>query len=92
MHYGNLSSRGAWDSIDKEREVSKIQKILENVKIISFDHMSATIYDELYCQLKSNMIKSADLLIASMVLSNSEVLLTKDDHFRRISSLSCESW
>jgi predicted nucleic acid-binding protein len=54
--------------------------------------MSATIYDELYCQLKSNMIKSADLLIASMVLSNSEVLLTKDDHFRRISSLSCESW
>jgi predicted nucleic acid-binding protein len=84
--------RGAWISINREREKSKIKKILDNLKIISFDYMSASIYADLYCQLKSNLIKDADLFIASIAISNNEVLLTKDEHFKRISLLKCDSW
>lgn len=74
--------RGAWMSTKRESEKSKIQKILKSLEIISFDYMSASIYADLYCQLKSNIIKEADLLIASMVISKSEVLLTRDNHSR----------
>jgi tRNA(fMet)-specific endonuclease VapC len=84
--------RGAWNSVDKEREKSKVERFLDNLKIISFDYMSASIYADLYCKLKSSMIKDADLLIASMVISNAEVLLTRDNHFSRISGLKCDSW
>jgi len=84
--------RGAWDSVNKEREKSKIQKILERLKILSFDFMSASVYAEVYCELKPNIIKDADMLIASMAISNGQVLLTRDNDFKRISKLKCDSW
>ncbi|MFZ0513307.1 MAG: type II toxin-antitoxin system VapC family toxin [Candidatus Nitrosopolaris sp.] len=84
--------RGAWKSNDRERETTKIRKILGNMRVISFDDSCAAVYAELYCQLKSNPIKEYDLLIASMTISNDETLLTRDDDFRRVTKLSCDSW
>lgn len=84
--------RGAWMSNNRERETAKIRKILDNMKVISFDNSSAGVYAELYCQLKPNPINEYDLLIASMTISNDETLLTRDADFRRITKLSCDSW
>ena len=84
--------RGAWMSNNRDRETAKIRKILDNMKVISFDDSSAGVYAELYCQLKSNLINEHDLLIASMAISNNETLLTRDGDFRKVTKLSCDSW
>jgi tRNA(fMet)-specific endonuclease VapC len=84
--------RGAWRSNNKEGERAKIRKILESMKVISFDDSSAVVCAELYCELKSNPIGDYDLLIASMAVSNDETLLTRDGDFGRVPKLSCDSW
>jgi predicted nucleic acid-binding protein len=55
--------RGTWISNNKEREESKVRKILTSIRVISFDDACAGIYAELYCKLRSNMINDADLMI-----------------------------
>lgn len=50
-------------------------------------------YGEFYNQLRSNPIEDADLLIASIAVSNDETLLTKNvKHFERVPLLIISSW
>ncbi|MGA9151352.1 MAG: type II toxin-antitoxin system VapC family toxin [Candidatus Nitrosopolaris sp.] len=84
--------RGAWRSNNIERETAKIRKILDIMKVISFDDSSAKVCAELYCELKPNPIAEYDLLIASMTISKDETLLTRDNDFMRITKLSRDSW
>jgi tRNA(fMet)-specific endonuclease VapC len=85
--------RGAYLSKDTHKEVDKIQNLLGFVKLLTMDANSAKIFGELSVQLKTNMIGDADLFISSIVLSNNEVLLTKNlKHFERVPKLKFETW
>lgn len=84
--------RGAHLSDDKQKEMSKIENILRFIRVLTLDIKSALKYGELYSKLKSNLIKDADLLIASIAISNGYTLLTKDEDFQKVSDMKTDTW
>ena len=85
--------RGAYGSSETGQELSKIDKLLRGISILTLDNESAKKYGEFYNQLRSNRIGDADLFIASIVITNNEILLTKNlRHFERIPLLKISSW
>lgn len=85
--------RGAYDSQNTSHAISKIDRLLQGINVLTLDNESAKKYGEFHKQLRSNPIGDADLFIASIVISNNETLLTKNvKHFERIPSLMISSW
>jgi len=85
--------QGAYDSKNISHEVLKIDRLLQHINVLTLDNESAKKYGEFYNHLRSNPIGQADLLIASIVISNNEILLTKNvKHFVRVPSLRVSSW
>lgn len=85
--------KGVYGKPDVNREIGKIESILRFIRVIALDHKSCKIFGELYTKLKSNPLEDADLLIASMTISNNETLLTRNvRHFGRVSTLKTETW
>lgn len=85
--------RGAYMSSNKEKEIYKIQNILRFISVTTLDNKSTQKYGELYGRLRSNLLNDADLLIASIVISNNDILLTRDlKHFQKISDLEVDTW
>lgn len=57
------------------------------------DYESARLWGHLSAELKSNTIGDPDLLIASIALSNKQVLVTRNKkHFERVPELEVEGW
>ncbi len=84
---------GVYRSNDKERALIEANALLEPFAILDLDFESARLYGELAGNLKSNMVAPLDLLIASIVLSNKQRLLTRNKkHFTRIPGLNVEGW
>ena len=84
--------KGAYLTNNVNKEIRKIESIIQYIRIITLDQKSSKLYGQLYEQLKSNRLKEADLLIASIAISNNETLLTRDQHFQRISTLRTDTW
>jgi tRNA(fMet)-specific endonuclease VapC len=85
--------KGVYDKPNVDKEIRKIETILRFIRVIALDHRSCKIFGELYAKLKPNPLEDADLLIASMVISNNETLLTRNvRHFGRVSDLKTETW
>ena len=71
-------------------EYDSIKNFLNNFLIYDFDFDSAEKASEIFSDLKSNgqMIQLPDIMIASIVLSNNESLLTRNtNHFEKIKGL-----
>jgi predicted nucleic acid-binding protein len=84
--------KGAYLSTDVNNEIRKIDSLVRFVRILKLDQKSSKIYGQLYKQLRSNILEDADLLIASIAISNNETLLTRDQDFQRISTLRIDTW
>ena len=84
---------GAYRSRDKELRVAKAREFLKVFVTLTLDHESARLWGQLAADLKSNSIGDLDLLIASMALSNKQVLITRNKkHFERVPGLEVEGW
>jgi tRNA(fMet)-specific endonuclease VapC len=84
---------GAYRSNNILHEVSKVDRLLQDIIVLTLDNQSAKKYGELHNQLRSDPIGDRDLFIASIVVSNNQTLLTKNvKHFERVPSLIVSSW
>lgn len=84
---------GAHNARDGERAVADITAILDKFHILSLDYDSARTWGALAEKLKSNPVGELDLFIASIALSNKQVLITKNKkHFERVPGLQVEDW
>ena len=73
--------------------VAKAREFLKAFVLLTADHESARLWGQLSAELKSNTIGDLDLLIASVALSNKQVLITRNKrHFERVSGLQVEGW
>ncbi|MDR3000446.1 MAG: type II toxin-antitoxin system VapC family toxin [Fibromonadaceae bacterium] len=86
---------GAFKSIKKDENISKISKFIALYDVVSFDKKSAKFYGEIRKQLESigNVIGGNDLLIASIALANNGILVTHNTkEFNRVENLVVEDW
>ena len=84
---------GAYRSSNKETRVAKAKEFLKAFVPMTIDHESARLWGQLSAELRSNTIGDLDLLIASISLSNKQILLTRNKkHFERVPGLQVEGW
>ncbi len=86
---------GARRSARPEKAVREVNNLLNSIDVLEFDHSAAQTAGDIHANLMNsgNPIDIMDVLIAGIVLSNKEELLTRDvDHFGRIKGLRCRSW
>ena len=85
--YGGVIKSGYQDSIHP------LNALLNNIKIINLDLNSSKKAAEIFEDLKSKgeIIDLADIMIASIAITNKESLLTENkNHFKRIKELILE--
>lgn len=69
------------------------EKLLEQIPVVGFDAEALKMFDELRQSSKYRKIGRADLLIASICLSNRAVLVTRNvRHFNQFPNLKVENW
>lgn len=86
---------GANRSVKKEENISGINSLLKSIDILAFDKPAAEKAGEIQARLMNSgePIDLQDVLIAGIVMSRNEELVTNDiKHFRRIPGLRCSSW
>lgn len=87
--------KGAHLSNDVEKNLIIVNKIFDYFDILELDNSAAKIYGERYAELKKigKLTQDFDLLIASICISHSKVLVTKNKkHFENIKGLKIEEW
>jgi tRNA(fMet)-specific endonuclease VapC len=85
--------RGAYGSKDRTRTLKDAKSLLDLFAILSLDYESGKVWGELVHSMKSDTIGDRDLFIASIALSNKQVLITKNKkHFERVPGLEVEGW
>jgi tRNA(fMet)-specific endonuclease VapC len=85
--------KGVYRSTNREKEASKVKQLLDSLELLVLDQESARLVGELDAVTKSNAIGDLDLMIASIAMSNEEVIVTKNvKHFQRIPDLKVETW
>lgn len=72
-------------------EITRVEKLLDAFYMLVMDRESAKMAGAIHN--RSHLIGEADLMIACIVLSNKQTLLTRNKkHFGQISGLKVESW
>jgi tRNA(fMet)-specific endonuclease VapC len=77
----------------KSDSINRFNNFLSNLKIYNFNFPSSKKAAEIFEELKSRgeMLDLADIMIASIAISNNETLLTNNiSHFKRIPELKIE--
>ncbi len=84
--------RGVYLSTQYEKNLKILTEFLEYVDILSITEESCKMYGKIYKNLKEQgiLINDFDLIIASIVIQNNTLLITK--HFEKINELKVESW
>ena len=86
---------GAFKSAKKEKNLSVIGELKSKINTLHTVEGVSPIYGKLKSELgnKGQTIDDADLLIASIALSNNAILVTNNiSHFKRIPGLKIEHW
>jgi len=86
---------GAFKSAKKEKNLSVIGELKSKINTLHTVEGVSPIYGKLKSELgnKGQTIDDADLLIASIALSNNAILVTNNiSHFKRIPGLKIENW
>ncbi len=73
--------------------VEDAREYLKQFSILRLDEDSALMWGRLYGELRSKTIGDRDLFIASIALSNKQVLVTRNKkHFQRVPGRQVEGW
>lgn len=86
---------GAFKSKKKEKNLAVIEELKKKIRILHTRENIAYIYAKLKSELeaKGQLLDDADLLIASITLTNNATLVTNNiGHFKRIQGLRIENW
>lgn len=86
---------GAYNSEQKEKNLAAIQIVQQKLTLVNLDTKSAQLFGSIKADLKrqGNIIMDADIMIASIALSNELTLITNNEkHFERITELKIENW
>ncbi len=86
---------GANRSVKQKESISEINSLLKSVELLPFDKSAAEKAGEIQAGLMNSgiPIDIQDVLIAGIVMSRKEELVTSDiNHFKRIPGLKCISW
>lgn len=86
---------GAYNSEQKEKNLAAIQIVQQKLTLVNLDAKSAQLFGSIKADLKrqGNIIMDADIMIASIALSNELTLITNNEkHFERITELKIENW
>jgi len=86
---------GAYKSTKVESNLENLQKLEAEVEILNTSSEVGKDFGKIKAHLerKGEIIEDADILIASIVLSNKAILVTNNQrHFRRIEGLQTEDW
>lgn len=87
--------RGTYLSNNPEKQLKNISKLLDNIKVLNFSKESGRLFGLIGAELtkKGESIDDADLMVASIVLDNNNILVTNNTkHFDRIKGLKIENW
>ncbi len=86
---------GAMRSIKPDKAISETNSLLKSIDILDFDRSAAVKAADIHAKLMNsgNSLDIQDVLIAGIVISNKEELVTRNiNHFSRIQGLRCRSW
>jgi len=99
--YFSISTLTVFEVLSGYKKINRLEKeklfieFCEENEVISFGYMAAQKAAEIYEELRSigQLIGIADILIASIALTNNLILVTNNTaHFGRITGLSLENW
>jgi tRNA(fMet)-specific endonuclease VapC len=86
---------GAYNSQQVERNLQAIQLVEQKLVMVHFSALAVQLFGKIKADLKQQgeIIMDADIMIASIALSNELTLITNNEkHFRRIINLKIENW
>ena len=86
---------GAYNSEQKDKNLKAIQVVYQKLALVNFNPESAQLFGMIKADLKQqgNIILDADIMIASIALSNELTLVTNNEkHFNRIPKLNIQNW
>ena len=86
---------GAFKSIKKEKNLSVVKELKKKIQTLHTTEGISYTYGKLKSELENRgqTIDDADLMIASIALSNNATLVTNNaEHFKRIPGLKIENW
>ncbi|MBN2444137.1 MAG: type II toxin-antitoxin system VapC family toxin [Spirochaetales bacterium] len=80
---------GALNSKNKDKNLEKLDKIIQKCTILNVTHLTSQIYAKIRLSLKKKgkPIPENDLWIAAICIEHNLPLLTADNHFREIEEL-----
>jgi len=95
--YPNLCElfKGAYKSSRAEEGVAAVERMTKSIRVVGFSTNSCKTFGFLVNDMrkKGQSIGEMDIMIASLVLSKGEVLVTRNvKHFSRIPNLKIEKW
>jgi len=86
---------GAFKSTKKDKNLTIIEELRKKIRILHIKEGIPYTYGKIKSDLeaKGQILDDADLLIASITLSNNATLVTNNtEHFKRIRGLRLENW
>jgi tRNA(fMet)-specific endonuclease VapC len=86
--------KGANLSSKRQDNLSDVKTILSSVELLDFSVEASIEAAQIYAELKraGHLIGEFDILIAAIVKTNGEELLTRDRHFEAIPGLKLRKW
>ena len=86
--------KGAYLSSKREENLTKIRDSLSTLQVLDLSWGSCEKASRIYKELKDKgtMIGEFDILIAAIVRSNDETLVTRDEHFKSIRGMKLTKW
>ncbi len=87
--------KGAYLSKSKDNNLKIILELLNSINVHDFDSKSSFIAGKLSAELTrtGKQVGENDIMIASIALSNNEVLITRNvKHFENVKELKIENW
>ncbi len=87
--------KGAYLSSNSTKNLFQVMKLLQNITIIDFDSDASQISAKIHVYLKNKglPIDLMDQMIASIVISKNEILITRNKkHYKNIPNLKLEIW
>ncbi len=86
---------GVYKSSNIEKNPSTINTLLQKIGVLTINQNSAMTFGKIKAKLEKggNVIDDADILIASIVLSDDCILVTDNaKHFNKINGIRLENW
>jgi tRNA(fMet)-specific endonuclease VapC len=86
--------RGAYISSKPEKNLAEVQELLSNLEILDLTRQACEEASKIYRDLRKagRLIGEFDTLIAAIAKTNTENVLTRDEHFTLIQGISRVEW